>query len=60
MKIREVLGIIFILGIFGLFLFWLYSKGEININGIIILISGGVLFVTITHYLYKDLWSDLD
>lgn len=58
MNVRATIASISMLGIFGVFLFWLYSIGKISITSIAILIAGGVIFVGITHLLYRKLWSE--
>lgn len=45
---------------FGLFLLWLHSVGKITTMGIIALMVTGVIFVGLSNYFYKRLWSEAE
>lgn len=58
MSARQVLSIAAMVMIFSAFLIWLYSIGRINFMGIVLIVSTGVVFVSLTTYLYKRMWDD--
>jgi len=60
MNIRSIIATTCILFIFGCFLYWLYSIGKISSLGIVLLVVGGIAFVTVFLFLYKQLWSDTE
>lgn len=60
MNIRSTISIIVMLSIFGTFLYWAYSVGKISSTEIIIILLGGIFFVAVTNYIYKQQWSNDD
>lgn len=60
MNLRSTIASTVMIVIFSLFLFWLHSIGKITTVGIGFLILGGVLFLAIVHFLYRDIYSEKD
>lgn len=60
MNIRSILASSVMLIIFGIFLYWLYSTGEISVTSIILIVLIGIIFIALTNYFYKRLWPSND
>lgn len=58
MLYRSLIASAFMIIVFLLFLIWLFSIGKISMIGLLGIILLGLIFVSSSHYFYKNFWDD--
>jgi|WetSurMetagenome_2_1015567.scaffolds.fasta_scaffold2615590_1 hypothetical protein len=58
MNLRPVIVSVILVSAFAAILVWLYCAEQISIVAIGLIVITGLVFVALTHFLYKQMWQD--